>query len=371
MRAHDEMPTVPTEGELPARAASVLERPTPAAQLGVLRSRTPWFWAACSGALLAAILLSSFVLVHGRGTMGGRSTPIAFQGTDLGGVPSPTFALPDQSGATIALDHYRGHPVVLTFLDSVCPHADCPLMAEYLNATAQRLGSKEASKVTWLALSLNPWHDTPTSANTFLKTHHVTMAMHYMLGTLPQLAPLWSAYHMQSILQPNGVVIHTTGVYLIDQRGRERAFHEEGFDPHALGDDIHLLLTNPAVASAPAKQGTTGKSANTFSQTQSSAAGTITLNATPSTFGTYSFEVLAWDARGIPAQGTAVIELRMTDMNMGVLRVPLVPAGDGTGGMFRAHGVLSMAGRWQADVIVSPTGKGQSFQESFLFTAKI
>jgi hypothetical protein len=245
-------------------------------------------------------------------------------------------------------------------------------MATYLNSTAQDMGAGEIKEVDWVALSLNPWHDTKESAKAFLSTRHVTMPLHFVLGSLAQMAPLWSAYHMQSILQPNGVVIHTTGVYLLDQQGRERVFLDEGFDPHMLSNDVHLLLNDSKIADQKAAAGgSSGQSQapGYTSLTQTSPAGVLALMASPGQYGTYSFEVEAWEAQGIPAEGTASMDLSMTGMNMGVLHIPLSASGDGAPGTYSAHGVLSMEGGWQAVVTVTPWDGSPPISSTFHFTA--
>lgn len=337
---------------------------------GSLPRRAQALW----GAALVALLLGGLLVAHAAQISSARGTtpPAALQGTDLGAAPAPDFTLKDQNGASVSLAQLRGRPIILTFFDSVCPHTDCSLMAQYLNASAQAMGAQQAQSVVWVAISLNPWHDTPASARSFLTSRNVAMPLRYLLGGVPELAPVWSAYHMQSILQPDGIVIHTTGVYLIDAQGRERIFLDEGFDPHMLSDDVHLLLTNPAVQAAPggAAQGT-----GAVTQTQSVGGNTLTFIATPGQYGSYSFEVDAWDARGNPLQGASVtIALTMTQMNMGVVHVALKPlsSGDGTSypGMYSAHGVVSMAGAWQAVVQVSRPGAAAPIQATFQFTAK-
>ncbi|HEV2239358.1 MAG TPA: SCO family protein, partial [Ktedonobacterales bacterium] len=185
------------------------------------------------------------------------------QGTSLNSVPAPDFTLTDQNGASVSLATLRGRPVVVTFLDSVCPHADCSLMAEYLTWSAQALGTRETQRVAWVAISLNPWHDTPASVAAFLTSRQVSMPVRYLLGSPAQLAPVWQAYAMQTFLQPDGVVIHTTGVYVLDAAGRERVFLPEGFDPKVLSHDLHVLLNEHGnVAVAPGTAG--GLPANTI-----------------------------------------------------------------------------------------------------------
>jgi protein SCO1/2 len=291
------------------------------------------------------------------------------EGTNLGGAPAPAFTLPDQTGATVSIGQLRGHPVVLTFFDSVCPHADCSLMAEYLNWTARGLGP-QAGQVNWAAISVDPWHDTPAAASTFLAVHQVTMRFHYLLGTPGQLAPVWQAYHVQAILQPDNVVIHTTGVYVLDAQGRERLFLDEGFDPKILSGYLQALLHERAAAPAPRQTATTSHTSGAVAQAQVVAGYTIALTAMPGQFGTYSFTVAIQDAQGAPLQGaTLEMALTMPAMQMSALHVQLAPITPPVPGAYQAQGVLSMKGEWQAVVLVYPSGAAPLVQATFRFTA--
>jgi protein SCO1 len=291
------------------------------------------------------------------------------EGADLGGAPAPAFTLRDQTGATVSLDSLRGHPVVLTFLDSVCPHADCSLMAQYLNWTAQHMG-KQSADVSWVAISVDPWNDTPATASAFLQSRQVTTRFHFLLGSLSQLTPLWQAYHMQAILQPDGVVIHTTGVYVLDAQGRERLYLDEGFDPSALSGYLRVMLSQsgalPAGTPAPAQ------AAGTVIQTQIVNGNTVSLTAIPAQYGTYTFIVEVQDGQGAPVQNAAVsINLTMLSMQMAPLNVSLGPTNPAVPGAYQAKGVLSMVGQWQAKVQVQPAGGGSAIQATFVFDSRV
>lgn len=169
-------------------------------------------------------------------------TQSPFQGVPLNGTPAPAVSLPDQNGQMISLDQFRGHVIVLTFLDSHCT-TQCPLTAQSLNQAAAALGPAAVAKVDWVALTVDPWHDTPASAKAFLAAQKVTVPLHWLLGTPTQMAPLWKAYHMAVIDTP-GDVTHTVGVYVIDAQLREQAFLDEGFDPRMLAQDVNLLQAN-------------------------------------------------------------------------------------------------------------------------------
>jgi protein SCO1 len=325
--------------------------------------------AVCMVALLGALVAS------GRAETSQPTRPAVpsiFQagGADLGGIPAPNFSLKDQNGATVTLDQFRGRVVVLTFFDSICPHADCSLMAQYINVTGRDLGA-QSSQFGWVAISVNPWHDTPDSASAFLHSRQVTLPLHYLLGSPDQLAPVWKDYHMQAILQSDGVVIHTTGVYVIDATGRERAFLEEGFDPAALSAYLQQLRTQSGVAPVGSAAATPAGTPNgTVIQSQRVGGQTVALTASPAAFGTYTFTVTVEDAQGVPVQGAHVtMDLAMPDMAMAPVKVTLSPLSPPVPGTYQAQGVLSMVGRWQAVVTVSPAG-GSPFAATFVFTAR-
>lgn len=153
--------------------------------------------------------------------------------------PAPAFSLLDQNGATISLASLRGHPVVLTFLDATCT-SQCPIMVQYLDWTTQFLTPQQASQIDWVAISVNP-NNTPAQATTFLAKNKAAMPVHFLLGAQAQLQPLWKAYYIE--VQPGQTdVAHISGLYVIDQQGREREWADAGFDPKALAADLRAVL---------------------------------------------------------------------------------------------------------------------------------
>lgn len=315
-------------------------------------------------ALLGALGTAALVRQRQADELAART----LQGTSLNGVPAPDFTLTDQNGARVSLSGLRGRPVVVTFLDSVCPHADCSLMAQYLTWSAQALGAQPARQVAWVAISLNPWHDTPASVAAFLTSRQVSMTVRYLLGTPEQLAPIWQAYAMQTFLQPDGVVIHTTGVYVLDAQGRERVFLPEGFAPQVLSHDLRVLLNEhgtPAAAQSTAE----GLPAHAITQRQTVQGYTVAFTALPGSFGTYSYTVTVQDAQGVPVQGaTVTANLTMPDMRMAPISVPLAALAPGIPGAYRAQGVVAMLGHWRAAITVTLAG-GVTLRPTFDYRA--
>ena len=194
--------------------------------------------------LLASLLALVLTACAGTGAAGPspQSRLPALQGTDMQAKPAPAFTLLDQTGATVSLAALHGHPLVLTFVDATCTE-QCPIMIQYLNWTTQFMTSQQVAAVQWVAISVNP-NNTPAQAQAFLAKNKAVMPIHFLLGSQAQLSPLWKAYYIA--VQPGQTdVVHTSGLYVIDQQGRERVWMDAGFDPKALSGDLQTLLAHP------------------------------------------------------------------------------------------------------------------------------
>lgn len=189
------------------------------------------------------IVVAGIMVIHSR--LDASQAAPALQGTSLGETAAPAFSLVDQSGAVVSLNTLKGHPVVLVFMYTHCPD-ECPYTAELLHTTTQQLGA-QASRVDWVAISVDPAGDTPQDATAFVAKHHLTGYMRYLLGTRAQLAPLWHAYGIVPEADPfaasNGAeVSHGLGVFVLDGQGRERVYLGYPFDPSVLSADLRALL---------------------------------------------------------------------------------------------------------------------------------
>lgn len=194
------------------------------------------------------IIVGAIMVVHNRLDAGSASAatetanqpPKLMAGTALNGTAAPAIHLTDQHGAAISLEQFRGHPVALTFIDATCT-TECPVTAQYLDWTAQFLGTAKTNGVVWLALSVNP-DNTVADANGFITKNKVTVPLHFLLGTHAQLAPLWNAYHIYVQPTASGDVEHTIVTYLIDKQGHEREVLDQSYDPKAAAKDLSALL---------------------------------------------------------------------------------------------------------------------------------
>lgn len=184
------------------------------------------------------VIVGAVIFVHGR-LASDKSTLV---GANLGATAAPGFTLADQSGAMVSLAEQHGHPVALLFLDTQCSGA-CGQTMEKVRSAMTSLGPK-AGNVRWLAVSVDPAHDTPQSAASFVAGQQVAGQLRFLVGSTAQLESVWKAYGVTPPVAANGDTTSSDwpGVFLIDGAGRERVYLDSAFDPKALASDLKALL---------------------------------------------------------------------------------------------------------------------------------
>jgi len=170
----------------------------------------------------------------------GACAPAPLAGTELGATDAPDFTLTDGvSGRAVTLSAHRGQVVALTFLYTTCPDV-CPLTATRFRAAQAELQG-DASRVTFIAVSVDPDRDTPKAVQDFSTAHGLAANWYYLVGGRAQLSPVWAAYGI-GVQAGSTTVTHNDAVYLIDARGRERVLlHSEDL-ARDLANDLRALL---------------------------------------------------------------------------------------------------------------------------------
>ncbi|MHB8732086.1 MAG: SCO family protein [bacterium] len=169
-------------------------------------------------------------------------------------MPAYDFHLRDTAGGVVSLSTFRGKVVALTFLYSHCPDV-CPLIADNMRVTQQSLGGGLASRVAFVAISVDPRGDTPGAVREFLRVHRVEQILTFLIGASAELRPVWAHYFVGSdakAVNPEATaassptpqqVGHTAIVYVIDPKGYIRTFLPGNFDPKDLTTDLRLLAS--------------------------------------------------------------------------------------------------------------------------------
>jgi protein SCO1/2 len=169
----------------------------------------------------------------------------AVVGTDLGGVAAPDFTLVDGlTGRAVMLSGLHGDVVVLAFLYMRCLDV-CPLTAERFRTAQQSLGA-EASRVTFVAVSVDPEYDTPVATQQFSAAHGLSEHWYYLVGPRPALQAVWNAYGVAAYGVGLGsgasAVNHTDAIYVIDAQGKERVLMNSTQVPDEMVRNVRAVL---------------------------------------------------------------------------------------------------------------------------------
>ncbi|HEY7073855.1 MAG TPA: SCO family protein [Solirubrobacteraceae bacterium] len=148
---------------------------------------------------------------------------------------APAFALRDQRGRLVSLAGQRGHPVLLTFMDSRC-RLICTLQGPQIAAILRRAGRG----VRLLVVSVNPWEDTAASSVRAGARYGFAGPWHWLRAAPAALRPVWRAYGID-VIRTTGDVSHSTALYVIDRRGYERAGFNFPFPQRQVARDLRAL----------------------------------------------------------------------------------------------------------------------------------
>lgn len=188
--------------------------------------------AAWSLGALVALAAAALAVAHMRGASGqGVATGSAPPSVEAGGgfpiraKPAPGFTLTDQFGRAVSLSSLRGHEVVLAFIDSRCQTV-CPLTAAILRSALQRIGPDDADRVDLVAVNADPAATRVADVYRFSRETGMLHEWQYLTGSPAQLKAIYSAYQVYVCVEPDGDVVHTAAIYLIDPRGLERLYFQ-------------------------------------------------------------------------------------------------------------------------------------------------
>ena len=150
------------------------------------------------------------------------------------GVRAPQFTLTDQDSKRVSMAEYRGKPVVVTYLYTHCKET-CPIQAQMIRGALDDVGHD----IPALAVSVDPFRDTPASAKAFNRKAKMTGRLRWVLGTRRQLQPLYRGFAIQPQLRDSE---HQSYITLVDSQGFQRvAVPVNQTSPEDLAHDIKVL----------------------------------------------------------------------------------------------------------------------------------
>lgn len=180
---------------------------------------------------------------------GGASVPAgALKGTDMrkediGG----DFTLTDGNGKPFKLSDLKGKAVFLTFGYTNCPDV-CP--TELLNASdaVKQLGA-QAKDVAVVFVSVDPERDTPEVVGKYAKQFDpsfigLTAVKGQDLPLVKQQFRVVSSKVNAKDGNPNYLVDHNAGAYLLDKNGEVAVFEPYGSPAAQVAADLKVLLNS-------------------------------------------------------------------------------------------------------------------------------
>jgi protein SCO1/2 len=153
---------------------------------------------------------------------------------------APPIELTDQYGKKVDLAKLKGHSVLVAFLYTHCTDL-CPIVAGKLHTAYAHL--KQAERPLFLAVSVDPAHDTPGSAATFNRRHRTVGEIDWLLGSQAELEMVWKAWGVKPEHNANDPeeIEHNAEIFAIDPQGQIRALYPPSFKPDKLAEGTRTL----------------------------------------------------------------------------------------------------------------------------------
>jgi len=141
----------------------------------------------------------------------------------------------DQSGRAVTLASFNGRPVVLAMIYTRCTSA-CPLLLSSLRRFESRLTPAQRARTTFVLVTLDPAHDAPDTLAAFARSRGLDGTRWRLLtGSREATTELAALLGVKVRDDGNGVLAHSSNVYLLDRQGVIRhALVGLGADPAEL-----------------------------------------------------------------------------------------------------------------------------------------
>jgi protein SCO1 len=194
--------------------------------------------------LLGAALLAGLIVAGCGGGSGSTavSLPQIQGGAAVPPKTAPPIDLTDQYGKKIDLAKLKGKSVLVAFLYTHCTDL-CPIVAAKVHSAYALI--PKAKRPLFLAVSVDPAHDTAQSAAHFNKVHRTTGEIDWLLGSKPELQRVWRAWGVKPEHNANDPeeIEHNAEIFAIDPQGQIRALYPPNFKPAKLAAGAKTLAT--------------------------------------------------------------------------------------------------------------------------------
>jgi protein SCO1/2 len=193
--------------------------------------------------LLGAALALGFLAAGcggGSSSAGTTSVPQIAGGDAVPAKDAPPIELTDQYGKKVDLAKLKGNSVLVAFLYTHCTDL-CPIVAGKVHTAYAQI--PRSQRPLFLAVSVDPAHDTPASAAAFNKRHRTAGEIDWLLGSQAELEKVWKAWGVKPEHNANDPeeIEHNAEIFAIDPQGQIRALYPPNFKPEKLAAGTRTL----------------------------------------------------------------------------------------------------------------------------------
>lgn len=130
------------------------------------------------------------------------------------------LALRDQRGATVGLDVFRGHPVIVSMFYGSCPSA-CPLIVAHVKEIEAQLPAEVRARTRVLLVSFDAEHDTPVALQAMAERHQADGARwRFAVGADDDVRQLANVLGVVYRKESSGAFSHNSVISVLDGEGR-------------------------------------------------------------------------------------------------------------------------------------------------------
>jgi len=160
--------------------------------------------------------------------------------------PAPAFALMSQDRRPVNLIGLRGKVVAVAFFYTACPDI-CPILTQKLVEVQDALGPDFGSKISFVAITLDPEHDTPEVLKDYAQAFEANLAgWSFLTGSVAVVRDVVRRYGVFAAKNAEGFVDHNLVTSIVDARGMLRVqYLGMRFDPDEFRRDLLSLVKKP------------------------------------------------------------------------------------------------------------------------------
>lgn len=157
---------------------------------------------------------------------------------------APAFTLTNFDHRIVSLSSIEGSPILLTFLNPLCP-GECQTLTREMLIAAKQLGIL-GSKVKFVVVDVNPSATSVVDTSSYARRFGINRYKNwYVLSGQPgQLKKVWSNYSIQVAKSTDGTLRYTQVFYYIDSLGVERGILQDTADASYSGSYSTLIAQN-------------------------------------------------------------------------------------------------------------------------------